>query len=134
MAITYQATPTFTIDAVDLSAWVTAGAVTHTFENLDATTYAVDYRTFQPGLQSNSATITLFLDYAAAATYATLAPLVGTQVTIVFQPASGAQTATNPGFELTDTLFSVLPVINETLGTLSQVDLEFVGGSYAALV
>ena len=74
MAITYQATPTFTIDAVDLSAWVTAGAVTHTFENLDATTYAVDYRTFQPGLQSNSATITLFLDYAAAATYATLAP------------------------------------------------------------
>ncbi len=73
------------------------------------------------------------MDYAAAATYATLAPLVGTQVTIVFQPASGAQTATNPGFELTDTLFSVLPVINETLGTLSQVDLEFVGGSYAAL-
>ena len=128
MAITYQSTPQFFVDGVDLSAWVTAGTANQTFEQLDKTTYAIDYRSFVPGLASNSATITLFLDYAAAASYATLQPLVGTQTDIKYVPAVGALSATNPAFELTGCLLAAMPVLNMTLGELQSIDLEFVGG------
>ena len=128
MAITYQSTPQFFVDGVDLSAWVTAGTANQTFEQLDKTTYAIDYRSFVPGLASNSATITLYLDYAAAATYATLQPLVGTQTDIKYVPAAGALSATNPAFELTGCLLAAMPVLNMTLGELQSIDLEFVGG------
>jgi hypothetical protein len=111
-----------------LSAWVTAGTANQTFEQLDKTTYAIDYRSFVPGLASNSATITLFLDYAAAATYATLQPLVGTQTDIKYVPASGALSATNPAFEISGCLLAAMPVLNMTLGELQSIDLEFVGG------
>jgi hypothetical protein len=128
MAITYQSTPQFFVDGVDLSAWVTAGTANQTFEQLDKTTYAIDYRSFVPGLASNSATITLYLDYAAAASYATLQPLVGTQTDIKYVPAVGALSATNPAFELTGCLLAAMPVLNMTLGELQSIDLEFVGG------
>ena len=128
MAITYQSTPQFFVDGVDLSAWVTAGTANQTFEQLDKTTYAIDYRSFVPGLASNSATITLYLDYAAAASYATLQPLVGTQTDIKYVPAVGALSATNPAFELTGCLLATMPVLNMTLGELQSIDLEFVGG------
>ena len=128
MAITYQSTPQFFVDGVDLSAWVTAGKANKTFEQLDKTTYAIDYRSFVPGLASNSATITLYLDYAAAASYATLQPLVGTQTDIKYVPAVGALSATNPAFELTGCLLAAMPVLNMTLGELQSIDLEFVGG------
>jgi hypothetical protein len=81
-----------------------------------------------PGLASNSATITLFLDYAAAATYVTLQPLVGTQTDIKYVPAAGALSASNPAFELTGCLLASMPVLNMTLGELQSIDLEFVGG------
>jgi hypothetical protein len=128
MAINYQSTPQFFVDGIDLSAWVTAGTANQTFEQLDKTTYAIDYRSFVPGLASNSATITLYLDYAAAATYATLQPLVGTQTDIKYVPAAGALSATNPAFELTGCLLAAMPVLNMTLGELQSIDLEFVGG------
>ena len=128
MAITYQSTPQFFVDGVDLSAWVTAGTANQTFEQLDKTTYAIDYRSFVPGLASNSATITLYLDYAAAASYATLQPLVGTQTDIKYVPAVGALSATNPAFELTGCLLAAMPVLNMTLGELQSIDLEFTGG------
>ena len=128
MAITYQSTPQFFVNDIDLSAWVTAGTCNQTFEQLDKTTYAIDYRSFVPGLASNSATITLFLDYAAAATYATLQPLVGTQTNIKYVPASGALAATNPAFEIAYCLLAAMPVLNMTLGELQSIDLEFVGG------
>jgi hypothetical protein len=102
MAITYQSTPQFFVNSVDLSAWVTAGTANQTFEQLDKTTYSIDYRSFVPGLASNSATITLFLDYASSATYATLQPLVGTQTDIKY----------------------ILPVLNMTIGELQSIDFR----------
>ena len=41
-----------------------------------------------------------------------------------------SNSATNPGFELTNTYLSALPVINANLGELSTYDIELVGGSY----
>ena len=133
MTIQYQNNPTFTSDSVDLSAWTTAGNVNVVFETLDKTTYDNTSRLMTSGLGTHTATIDLFMDYSAAATYATLKDLVGTAVTIVYQPAAGAQTATNPGFQLVDTYLGELPVISMTLGELQSISLEFVGGVYSAL-
>ena len=133
MTIQYQNNPTFTIDGVDLSAWTTAGSVNVVYETLDKTTYDNTARQNTAGLGNHTATIDLFMDYSAAATYATLKDLVGTAVTIVYQPAAGAQTATNPGFQLVDTYLGELPVISMTLGELQSISLEFVGGVYSAL-
>ena len=133
MTIQYQNNPTFTIDGVDLSAWTTAGSVNVVYETLDKTTYDNTSRLMTSGLGNHTATIDLFMDYSAAATYATLKDLVGEAVTIVYQPAAGAQTATNPGFQLTNTYLGELPVISMTLGELQSISLEFTGGDYAAL-
>ena len=73
----------------------------------------------------------MYMSYASAETYATLQPLVGTQVTVKIKPGAGAASATNPQQVLTNCLLASLPVVNATLGELSTVDLEFVGGVYS---
>jgi len=128
MAINYQSTPQFFVDGIDLSAWVTAGKATPAVEPLDATTFALDYRSYVPGLKTNSATITLYLDYAASASYAALQPLIGTQTDIKYVPSSAALSATNPAFEISATLLASMDVLNMSLGELQSIDLEFSGG------
>ena len=44
---------------------------------------------------------------------------------------TGAASATNPQQVLTNCMLASLPVVNATLGELSTVDLEFVGGVYS---
>jgi len=68
--------------------------------------------------------------FASSESYALLSVLVGTKCYIKVTPAAGANTATNPGFELTNTFLSALPVVNANLGELSTYDIELVGGSY----
>jgi hypothetical protein len=88
----------------------------------------------RPGLQNNELTLTLYMSYAATETYATLAALVGTQVTVIVSPEApltpGTYSATNPGFTLTGTYLESLPVINATMGELSTIDITFTGGAY----
>jgi hypothetical protein len=87
-----------------------------------------------PGLQNNELTLTLYMSYAATETYATLAALVGTQVTVIVSPQApttpGTYSATNPGFTLTGTYLESLPVISATMGELSTIDITFTGGAY----
>jgi hypothetical protein len=47
------------------------------------------------------------------------------------KPAAGSESATNPGFTLTGTYLTELPVINMTLGELATCDITFVGGVYS---
>jgi hypothetical protein len=47
------------------------------------------------------------------------------------QPTSAADSATNPGFTLTNTYLESLPVLNAQLGTLSTIDITFRGGTYS---
>jgi len=47
------------------------------------------------------------------------------------KPTSAADSATNPGFTLTQTFLAELPVINASLGELSSIDITFVGGVYS---
>ena len=114
----------------DITDQVTAVTVNFVVEALEDTAFGSTARTNTAGLQSNSATLTLYASFASSESYATLSVLVGTKCYIKVTPASGGNTATNPGFELTNTYLSALPVINANLGELATYDIELMGGAY----
>jgi hypothetical protein len=117
---------------VDLTDQATAATLTRTVEALEDTAFGTGSRTYVGGLENNELTVTLFMSYAATETYASLSALVGTQCTVKVNPAYGsADSATNPGFILTNTYLESLPVINSSLGELATVDLTFTGGVYS---
>ena len=132
---TYLSNPTVTIGAssataVDITDQISAVTVNYIVEALEDTAFGSTARTNTAGLQSNSATLTLYASYAASESYAILAPLVGTKCYIKVKPTSAADSATNPGFELTNTFLSALPVMNANLGELATYDIELMGGAY----
>ena len=117
---------------VDLTDQTTAATLTRTVEALEDTAFGTGSRTYTGGLENNELTVTMYMSYAAAETYASLSALVGTKCTVKVNPAYGsADSATNPGFILTDTYLESLPVINSSLGELNTIDLTFQGGVYS---
>ena len=129
---TILSNPKVVIATVDLSDQCTAATLTRTIEALEDTAFGSTARTYTGGLENNELTVTMYMSYAATETYATLSTLVGTKVTVIVNPTSAADSATNPGFTLTGTYLESLPVINASLGELQTVDLTFTGGSYSA--
>jgi hypothetical protein len=129
---TILSNPKVTIATVDLSDQTTAATLTRTVEALEDTAFGSTARTYTGGLENNELTVTMYMSYAATETYATLAPLVGTKCTVIVKPTTAVDSATNPGFTLTDTYLESLPVINASLGELQTVDLTFTGGVYSA--
>ena len=132
---TYLSNPVVLIGATsasttDITDQVSACTVNYIVEALEDTAFGSTARTNTAGLQSNSATLTLYASFAATESYALLSVLVGTKCYIKVTPASGANTATNPGFELTNTFLSALPVMNANLGELATYDIELMGGAY----
>jgi hypothetical protein len=132
---TYLSNPVVLIGATsasttDITDQVSACTVNYIVEALEDTAFGSTARTNTAGLQSNSATLTLYASFAATESYALLSVLVGTKCYIKVTPAGGANSATNPGFELTNTFLSALPVINANLGELATYDIELMGGAY----
>jgi hypothetical protein len=133
---TYLSNPVVKVGAaigsiVDITDQVSAATLTVTAEALEDTAFGSTSRTMTAGLFSNSLTLTVYASYAASESYAVLAPLLGTKCTIKVNPTSAADSATNPGFILTDTYLSSIPVINASLGELSTYEIEFQGGVYS---
>ena len=116
----------------DITDQVTAVTVNYVVEALEDTAFGSTARTNTGGLQNNSASITLYASYAASESYAVLSALVGTKCFLRVKPTSAALSATNPGFELSSTFISALPVINSNLGELAVYEIECMGGSYTA--
>ena len=133
---TYLSNPVVLIGAssaatTDITDQVSAATLTVTAEALEDTAFGSTSRTMTAGLFSNSLTLTVYASYAASESYATLAPLLGTKCTIKVNPTSSGDSATNPGFILTDTYLASIPVINASLGELSTYEIEFQGGVYS---
>jgi hypothetical protein len=90
------------IGAVDVTDQCTAATFTYEFDTLENTAFGQTARTNVAGLENNTVTLTMYMSYASAETYATLQPLVGTQVTVSVKPVdAGAASATNPKQVLT---------------------------------
>jgi hypothetical protein len=127
----YLANPVISIGGVNLTGFCTAATVTERYDVLENTVFGMPDRKSQKGLGNHEATVTLYLDYSDNATYEVLSQLVGEQTTIIATPASGANSPTNPGFTLVDTLLSEMPVLQASLGELQSIDLTFTQGTYS---
>ena len=116
---------------VDITDQVSAATLTVTAEALEDTAFGSTSRTMTAGLYNNSLTLTVYASYASSEAYAVLSPLLGTKCYIKVNPTTGSDGATNPGFILSETYLSSIPVINASLGELSQWEIEFQGGVYS---
>jgi poly(3-hydroxybutyrate) depolymerase len=128
---TYLSNPVVTINAVDLTDQVSSAVLTRVIEALESTAFGSSSRVYTSGLSNNTLTVTLYNSYAVTETYATLAPLVGTQFVVTIKPTSAATSATNPIHTLTGTYLETLPLINGQLGALDVIDISFTGGVYS---
>ena len=126
----YLSNPVVTVNSVDLTDQCTAATFTQRYDQLEKTAFGDTARKFGNGLGNHELTVSLYMSYATSETYATLATLVGTQCYVRVKPTSANDSATNPGFILTGTYLSELPVINASLGELSTIDITFTGGAY----
>jgi hypothetical protein len=124
----YLANPVVIINSVDLTSQCTKAVVNYSSEALENTSFSNTSRTFAPGLFSNSITVTLYQSYLADETEASIFALVGTTTTVFCKTASGDVSATNPSYTLTGAFLGNHTPINATLGELSMIELEFVGG------
>ena len=131
---TYLSNPTVTVNSVALTGFATAATLERTNTAQDTTVFGNSARVYSATIEDNTLTVTLFMTYATAEVYATLATLVGTSTTVVVKPTSAATSGTNPAFTLTGTYLETLPVINTTLGEISSIDITFTGGVYTAAV
>jgi hypothetical protein len=130
---TYLSNPVVEINSVDLTDQCTAATFTHRFDQLEATAFGDDDRKYVKGLGNHEVTISLYMSYEAAETYATLSALVGTTTTVSVKATDATASATNPEFVLTGAFLAELPVANATMGELSTLDITFVGGVYSVV-
>ena len=109
-----------------------SAVLTRTVEALESTAFGGTDRVYTAGLGNHQLVVTFLMSYAATETYATLSTLVGTQCYVSVKPVDTTTGATNPQFSLTNTYLESLDVVNANLGELSEVQVTFIGGTYAA--
>ena len=122
---------TSSASTTDITDQVFSIQFTPAFDALEKTAMGDTARKFTAGLGNHSCTISVYGSYAATESYAVLSALVGAAaVYIKVNPTSAADSATNPGFELTASYLSSIPVINSNIGELATFDIELQGGDY----
>jgi hypothetical protein len=81
---------------------------------------------YDPTLQDNEVTATLYMTYGASEVYATLKALVGTRTTVVLQEGS---TVGNKIWTVSNSYLETLPIMNAALGEIQSIDISFKGGT-----
>lgn len=131
---TYLSNPVVTVNAVALTGFATAATLTRNITAADVTAFGETARTYGATLEDSELTVSLYMTYGASEVYATLKALVGTRTTVKVKPGSGSASATNPEMILTGSYLESVPVLNASLGEISQIDIVFKGGVYSEVV
>jgi len=141
MSTVYLSNPALTINSVNLTDQATSAVLTYVFEQLETSAFGDTARKFGgaavTSLQNNTFEVTLYQDYSAASTEATIFGLVGIQTTIKVSPTAAGLTspsATSPLYTLADCYLESHTPINATLGELSTITLTFTGGTLTKAV
>ena len=107
-----------TVNAIDLSTYVSSITLNRNFDELEVTAMGDTGHKFVAGLEASSITIDFFNDFATGKVGQTLDSLVGTTTTVTVKPASGATSATNPLYTMTVLVNGITPV-NGAVGDLA---------------
>ena len=118
------------IAGVELADRSNSVEVNYEIESVEVTAFGGN-RSFVGGLQNNTCTVELMQDFAATETEATIFPLVGTQLTLIFKPTSEAVGADNPSYTITGAYLASHTPIAAAVGELAMTSLTFTGGTLA---
>ena len=121
---------TISIGGVELADRSNSVEVNYEIESVEVTAFGGN-RSFVGGLQNNTCTVELMQDFAATETEATIFPLVGTQLTLIFKPTSEAVGADNPSYTITGAYLASHTPIAAAVGELAMTSLTFTGGTLA---
>ena len=116
------------IGGVELADRSNSVEVNYEIESVEVTSFGGN-RSFVGGLQNNTCTVELMQDFAATETEATIFPLVGTQLTLIFKPTSDAVGADNPSYTITGAYLASHTPIAAAVGELAMTSLTFTGGT-----
>lgn len=120
-----------TINSVDLSDHANNVELTYEVDSVETTSFGDGGHKFTGGLSNVQLTVDFMQDFAASSVEATIYPLVGTVTTVVIKADSGAVSATNPSYTITDTFLASHTPVAGAVGELSMTSLTFTGGELA---
>lgn len=123
------------VGGVEVSDRANSVEINYEVESVEVTAFGGN-RSFVGGLQNNTCTVELMQDFAAASTEATIFPLVGTQVTISFEPikSAGTPSTSNPTYTITGAYLASHNPIAGAVGELAMTSLTFTGGTLVKTV
>jgi hypothetical protein len=106
-----------TVNAVDLSAYVSSVTLNRQFDELEVTAMGDSGHKFVKGLEASSLTIDFFNDTATSKVLATLQAGWGSSTTVTLKQTSAATSATNPLYTMS-CLINGTTDINGAVGDL----------------
>lgn len=129
MAVFVLKDASLTVNAVDLSAYVTSITLNYETDSVETTAMGATGHVFTGGLQNISLDVTLNQDFAATKVAATLDALIGTTTTVVVKPTSAAVSATNPTYTISNAFLAATQPVAGSVGDLAAMSVSFTGGS-----
>ena len=129
MATHYLSQPEVTFAGTDLTSQCQAVSMELGYDSLEVTTFADSGHIMAAGLQTVSGTITFVVSYGAAEVEGLVAGEIGAgDTTIIVKKASGAISASNPEWTISDTMVSAPVVFN--YGEIQIMEVSFEGGTW----
>jgi hypothetical protein len=120
-----------TVNAVDLSAYVSSVTLNRQFDELEVTAMGDSGHKFVKGLEASSVTIDFFNDTATAKVLATLQAGWGSSTTVTLKQTSATVSATNPLYTMS-CLINGTTDINGAVGDLGTQSVTWnVNGTVA---
>jgi hypothetical protein len=120
-----------TVNAVDLSAYVSSVTLNRTFDELEVTAMGDSGHKFVKGLEASSVTIDFFNDTATSKVLATLQAGWGTSTAVTLKQTSATTSATNPLYTMS-CLINGTTDINGAVGDLGTQSVTWtVNGTVA---
>jgi hypothetical protein len=127
----YLSNPSVTIGGVDVTQNTSAASLEIGYDSLESTTFGDTGHRFVSGLQMVNVTLTMFMNYGTGEIEATLFDQVGDgTTTLIIAPATGAESATNPVYTISNAMLSSFTPIVTTVAELSQVNVTYTGGTW----
>ncbi|MFI0481742.1 hypothetical protein [Actinomadura sp. 9N215] len=117
---------TLTVNAVNLSGWVTSVTLSVEVDDQESTAMGSGFRTRLGGLKEWSLDIDFNADFGASAVDETVYPLLGTNVPITIKATSAATGPTNPIYSGT-ALVSEYSPIDGGVGDLATTSVSWPG-------
>ena len=129
MAVKVLTNALVTVNAIDLSTKSNSVTLNYEVDSVEVTAFGDGGHKFTGGLQNNSVDIEFMQDFATSLVEATIYPLVGTTTTLIIRADSGAVSATNPTYTISNTFLSAHTPVAGAVGELMMTSLSFTGGT-----